>query len=357
VLIFSRVRRGDQLEPRFIASAIGDGFAFDRRLYTGRQWWGSLEGGRIGPVVGPRAGRIGSSLGVDMTRPGTSLLILDPDLRGRTPHQAMEFLTSSLVWHAWPKMVPPPSRREPAVRTFARLEGEDFPIRDPKTQPRLRPFIEALQHVRAEQSGVEYSGDGPLPTKVLRIRCGSPKRQLGHLGFAFASTGSDAGGGASEEEESNDECRTDAAPFSGHSRHTAVMRQAELIVTYEEGPPSCIEGFQWAGAFRTLEAVDAHFAAAEPPAHEGWDPEFVADRHGRTFVRVALRRIRDAMRAFAAPRRRTIRLQARFPPGGLETCSQGSSRRWRGTAHVPARQRRDLGRVMGRENPALMLRF
>lgn len=188
------------------------------------------------------------------------------------------------------------------MRFSALLNGAQFSVPDPLEEPRLAPFVAGLQRVRAAQEGYDIEKTDPLPNEVTLLKCGRPKQNLGHLALFFSTTGIPSSSEHRGPEEAEEERPpTDACPFSGHSHHTALMRQAELIVTYEEGPPSSVEGFQWGGVFRCLEIVDDHFAMAEPPAHEGWDPEFVRDDRGRTYVRVALRDIRKGARTFAAP--------------------------------------------------------
>src|SRR5205814_764634 len=47
--------------------------------------------------------------------------------------------------------------------------------------------------------------------------------------------------------------------------------------------------------------VEKAFALSEPPTHDDWVPETLEDRHHKTFVRVGLRRIKEAFAEFAAP--------------------------------------------------------
>src|SRR5690606_15022491 len=90
-----------------------------------------------------------------------------------------------------------------------------------------------------------------------------------------------------------------AAPFSGPAHHCALMRQAELIVAYREGPVHPDPMLQYGGVFRSDRDVDNHFADAEPPTHDDWVAAQL-DGEGRSIVRVALRRIDERMRAIAA---------------------------------------------------------
>jgi hypothetical protein len=315
IIVASCVAAPDgRLEHRFIASAIGSEFVIDGFRFTGRQWWGRVDEERIGPVTGEHARRLASALGLPTGHTGTSILVLDPELRERTAAEAVQFLTSSILWHAWPKLLPPPSGGPPPMRISAQLEGHDVGVPDPHAEPRLRPFLRSLQQVRALQDGFAQGDNDPLPSRVRSIACGRPKQRLGHLGLAFAP---DARSPDMNRDEDADRS-TDACAFRYGSHHVALLRQAELIVTYLEGPPSSVDGFQWGGAFRCLTEVDDHFAMAEPPAHEGWDPEFVTDDWGRTFVRVALREIKKEARDFATPAE-----QAKGQSGGISTARIG----------------------------------
>jgi hypothetical protein len=79
-----------------------------------------------------------------------------------------------------------------------------------------------------------------------------------------------------------------------------------LVVKYLRGvrPPS--DQMDYAGVFMVDHTqlggeVEMAFALGEPPTHDDWVPETLENRHHKTFVRVGLRRIKEAFTEFAAP--------------------------------------------------------
>jgi hypothetical protein len=95
------------------------------------------------------------------------------------------------------------------------------------------------------------------------------------------------------------------------------MRNAELVVKYLEGPASPISEIQYAGVFVPFKEVDGAFAMAEPPTHDDWSPEELVPGHDKTFVKVALRRIKEAVRDFAAPQALPAAEALRAPLGSF----------------------------------------
>lgn len=295
LLIWSRSREDDGLEDRLIGSAVG--YPFDRQgvRYTGRHWWGVAVGAgpdRVEPLVGAPAKDLGSHLysrGFGAEQTGTSLLIIAPQLDGDSREQEAENLARSVLWHLWPKLHPDDESAGRTHMTFSvKLDGEEVPIPDPSSHPVLVGHTVALDAVRAAQRNAEF--DPPLPTSVEEIWCHNPKQLLGHLAFArYPVPWSE---GRDHEE---------GVPIKGASRHVCLMRhEAELVVRYHEQAPLDTDGFQWAAVFKPVETVDDDFATAEPPAHDDWIPDMLP-RRSATHVRVAKRRIREAVGAFLRP--------------------------------------------------------
>jgi hypothetical protein len=76
------------------------------------------------------------------------------------------------------------------------------------------------------------------------------------------------------------------------------MRPAELVVKYLTGDRLPSENTEWGGIFMCSEEqeVEQAFAAAEPPAHDDWDPRSLPDGDTKkTYVRVAMRRIKQCI--------------------------------------------------------------
>jgi len=85
--------------------------------------------------------------------------------------------------------------------------------------------------------------------------------------------------------------------------HIAVMRPVELVVKYIEGEAFPDHRFEWAGVFVCSDddRVEQAFASAEPPAHDDWIPDMLPKGHEKTFVNVALRRLKEAAKTYAFP--------------------------------------------------------
>ena len=74
---------------------------------------------------------------------------------------------------------------------------------------------------------------------------------------------------------------------------------------------------EYAGVFVVDEMVDRVFARAEPPTHDDWNYQFLEDPRDKTLVRVAFRRIQEALQEFTAPPTASIRSSELFPLGAF----------------------------------------
>lgn len=295
-IIWSRPADGGINGTRFVASAMGDAFEWGYRRYTGRQWWGVEPdiGDGIRPLEGPAADKVGTSLfsrGFETAETGTSLMVLGICQPDETTLLA-EMLTEAVTWNLWPKLLA--HKGEPAMTIQVLLDG--IPVRDldPAADRRLAPFITSMSAVRNVQDGLEPSGGLTTcqPIKVIR-----PNAQLGHLALTWHPHVASPTRDDDPLRELDD--LAGIRPFQGPPRHTALMRQAELVVTYLEGPPPHIDNVCYGGVFRCLPDVDDAFASAEPPAHDEWQPAGIPNRTHRTYVNVGLRRIKEAVANFA----------------------------------------------------------
>ena len=97
--------------------------------------------------------------------------------------------------------------------------------------------------------------------------------------------------------------------------HVALLRPAELVVRYMEGSINEGDQRQWAGVFITdigkNAEVEKAFAMSEPPAHDDWQPKAAQSLspHQRTYVNVALNRIRERIRSLSGNDIRQGRLE------------------------------------------------
>lgn len=299
IIVHSVIADAAGLEHRLIGKALGAAFDHDGRRFTGRHWWGALseeDGGSVDPVLRSQAAEFAEALGFQERttheQRGTSLMILDPDLEEFDP--SGEFATSppteirnhlcarlqdTILWHCWPKFT---RRGDGSIPMECQLSilGNNFPLPDPTTIMPLWLMTEALASARAKEDPVH---------------CLKPKMLVGFFGQR----------GASLELAADDRFRRhlgDTALIPERLHHVALLRPAELVVRYLEGAINETEQRQWAGVFITdigkNAEVEKAFAMSEPPAHDDWQPKAAQalTPHQRTYVNVALNRIRERIR-------------------------------------------------------------
>ena len=290
ILIWSRCEGSGGLEHRLIGSAIGDGFNMDGLRFTGRHWWGNAVAseGRVEPAVGELAEELGETVFAtrfDRDVTGTSILILDPQLGGGPPEEAVQLLAKAVVWNLWPKLLAEQSGCS-RMNIDVQLNGTSIALPSIEQHPVLSGHAQCLLAVRAAQSGSDPQGLRlRYPVKVEEIWLRKPIKLLGHLALA----------------------RYPTPPKTGSPSHwITLMRQAELVVRYFDRQELDVEGFQWAGVFKPVADVDDSFALAEPPAHDDWVPLAVQDKGRRTEVRVALTRVREAADKYLSPRESSV---------------------------------------------------
>jgi hypothetical protein len=75
------------------------------------------------------------------------------------------------------------------------------------------------------------------------------------------------------------------------------------VVKYIEGTPLPSEAHEWAGVFICSDdrEVEQAFADAEPPAHDDWIPDKMPRGWAKTYVRVALSRLRQLASSYVYP--------------------------------------------------------
>lgn len=274
----------------------GDGFL---SRYTGRHWWG-VQGdddvaGKVGePETGDAAAALSEALGAprreDADATGTSILILDPDLQlDAGDQEAGEggpvvadggdigvHMLERVLWNFWPRMMETTSD-DRRISLTIEIEGEIMETPRPEDCPPLDLFARAMNEVRAG--------------KGREIRSYRPQTFLGRLAISRG-------------------LRAPRLPsFMGasllpkRSSCIALMRPAEMVVCYMDGPVLPDERTEWAGVFVTSDekAVEEAFASSEPAAHDVWDPSALPKGPPRTWVRMALARLKEAANEVAAP--------------------------------------------------------
>ena len=255
-----------------------------RRQYTGRHWWGipDPEDGIVDPVTGEGAKALARELGLperDTDRPGTSIMILDFETDGDDLDAVGNKVVEGLLWNFWPRMM----QDAPVDKRFTcRVEvaGASLKIPAPEGFPPLELFSKAMRAVR--------SGTG---NDVRPISSKRPRKRLGTL--------------AIEEGQRTRRHRLagEGTLIPDSSRHIALMRPVELVVKYLEGLPLPDESLEWAGVFVASgeDEVERAFAESEPPAHDDWKPNSLPKGRTKTYVNVALTRLKEAASEMGLP--------------------------------------------------------
>ncbi len=297
IIVDTRTRCGGHDERRLMGCHLGEAFdakANDgsRRRFTGRHWWGVLDGlDSVEPLTDSAATALSGEIGMpprDTSQTGTSILIVDPLLENDDSRAVIDDVVETVLWNFWPRMTATtPANRK--IKVKVELEGAEIRIPEPEHFPPLDLFAAAMA---AHRTG---------SNELQPIWCGRPKTHLGNLAIQKGLRATRRPPATHEE-----------SVIPKQACHIALMRPVELVVKYVAGEPYPDTRFEWAGVFvcSDNDEVETAFALAEPPAHDDWVPDNLPRGHEKTFVRVALRQIDELARTHANP--------AITPPGAKE---------------------------------------
>lgn len=303
IIISSRCE-GDEgtIESRLVGCALGHSFSDGERNFTGRHWWGVRSNADevVEPLTGERADRTAMDLGLPGFEPGTkgtTVAVLCPELDGRSPQSAAEWLSEAALWHLWPKLIRV-GGDAPEMTVTVSVDGHPVPTRPPREHPAVRLFADAFD--------AQVTGHG-----VEMLACKKPRQDVGRLSIVRTLAPLPF----------LDDVALEAG-IEAPLRHVCLMRAANLVVKYLEGPPTGEETVPYAGVFKPISELDDAFARSEPPTHDDWVPDQL-DGHERTFVRQTFFRINEALRAFAAPAPLTVDRTEAEPLGGASRLFAG----------------------------------
>jgi len=299
-----------QEERRIMAAQLGKSV---QGRYTGRHWWGvplQAEEG-VDPLRGMEAEALSRAIGLPSRtagQRGTSIMILDPvflDLDNLDPDNLADLqekilreysledlvtdaICENLLWFFWPRML---KDTAPGRKLVCEIWKHDTfePVGQPEELAPFHLFARALKLARqGEAAPVGEEGE------VEPIESQKPRQRLGYLAIArgqWKARKLFLPASLSKE----DLERMGVPPrIPEKCHHVALMRPVEMVVKYLEGEESDVPEREWAGVFRVSddEEVEQAFADAEPPAHDDWRPDSLSERRQKTFVNVALRRIK-----------------------------------------------------------------
>ena len=294
ILTWTQCRYKGRTQKRLFVTGLGPGYTIlegeGRGRYTGRHWWGEYRDGLAEPLLNKRAERVANALGLPSFEPGvngTTIAILDADFGlNRTAKEATSIMMEALLWNFWPKMIQNPSG-SPAIQFTVSLNGETQPLPELRATHPISGFADAYAFLKAKRSGQAATTFGTYQ----EVWCRRPKVLLGWLAL---TRGRVAGNPLRP-------TKGTGAFHSESSHHVALMRDAELVVRYLEGPALQAGNYEYSGVFITHRDVDRSFAAAEPPTHDDWVVQNMRDKRDRRLVNVALREIQTAMDEYASP--------------------------------------------------------
>ncbi|MEU5849639.1 hypothetical protein [Saccharopolyspora shandongensis] len=275
ILLHSRCKVGNSYETRLMGCALWESYVASlsdgEKRYTGRHWWGDASGDVIEPLVGQEADETARRLGLKpfaASETGTTVIIIEPKLDDLEPAQAAEYLSDTMAWHLWPKMIEGSDSPSP-MRFSVTCDGVQHPVPDPRTTRPLNLFVEAYKAM---------SGDD-----AKKLWCNRPKAFLGNLGLVKRTAVPVQSTRASR-----------LVGVENLVHHVCLMRAAELVVTYRPGPKPPSEYMSYAGVFRADKELDATYSKAEPPTHDAWNPHSLEVPES-TFVRTTFRRIDESV--------------------------------------------------------------
>jgi hypothetical protein len=282
VLVYSRPgENAGAPTSRLIGIALGRSFEttehVDARPYTGRHWWGDVQGEHVEPLVGAEADAVATALGLtpfEDGASGTTLVVLDPDLEElQSDEEAARHLADTIAWHAWPLLLQ--ERGDDRLVASVTLRGQDVGVPDPRTTYPLNMFVAAYLRAKGKDRKV--------------LSCGNPVKELG--GFALEQR--------VQLPMAVDEASR-AAAFAGvpgDPHHVCLMRSPELVVAYYEGPKPFSTNVKYAGVFRAMDELDKVYARSETPTHDAWVHQQLEDTE-RRFVKVTFTRLGEELRQF-----------------------------------------------------------
>ena len=336
IVIWSRAKGGDgSLNERFIASAMGSRFTADGQRYTGRQWWGIRANVpetnavfRVEPAIGEDARKLGEALfesSFEGDETGTSILILQP--KGHEHADAlMESWAQAIARNLWPKL---DSTQADERRMNLRLmrDGVETQLASRATSTALDAATRCLGVLR--QAHAKPFVNDPL-VRLEEIWCGKPRQLLGHLALTkFLRSSTEDGDHA-----------VDSVTY--------MRNAAELVVRDEYIGPTTDGLTRWVGVFKPNPELDAIFAAAEPPAHDSWNPNGLDDKNHRTFVKLALQRTREAANSYRNPVQVDIDAKGSSSTGKLSAALAGLVGSASGSRATPLPSSAPVGRQVAR---------
>ena len=294
VIVYSRaVESGGRLESRLIAMSLSS--PSDDEKYTGRHWWGVWSEDGVAPLCGDEADLLADSIGLtrfQASESGTAVGILAP--RFVAPFQKINHETARLVaetmtvWF-WPRMLESPTGN-PWIRFLVTLEGRSVPVPKPDDIEPFKTMAMGLRFIQVESYEC---------IDLVDVCCERPKASLGKLAVSRLSTRHQPAVWGALQVDGH--CLVDLLDTADgglkRCHHVALMRSTWQVVRYLPCRAIKARGHGLAAVFLVSDSLEIEeaFAQSEPPAHDDWLPDSLEDEVQKRYVRVALRRVREAV--------------------------------------------------------------
>lgn len=294
IIVFTRCRSPDATgsEDRLIACSLWN--PTEDELHTGRHWWGVKHADGIAPLTGEKAAEVAEAIGLPHFRKsetGTVIAIIAPrfvEPFRKIGHDTARALAESLTTWFWPRMLPDPTGT-PWIRFKAFFQNREIPVFQPQE---VEPF---RTMARLIGPSMEQDASG---RQDLEITSEKPKALLGRLATAQLQSDPLPAGWKSLAIEGHilSELLDRPGGLQTRCHHIALMRSTWQVIRYLPCRPVRATGRGFAGIFMVdgKDEIESAFAQSEPPAHDDWVPDSLENDWHRRYVRIALRRIREA---------------------------------------------------------------
>jgi len=294
VIAYTRCKNeanGD-LEERLIATSLWN--PSEDELHTGRHWWGVRRTEGIAPLTGEKAVELAEAIGLPRFRrseTGTVIAIIAPRFVApyeRVDHDTARLLAESLTTWFWPRML---HRADGSPWIDFKVYYENREISVPRPE-QTEPF-----RTMAKLIGVQQ-GDSIPGLQTNEIISEKPKALLGRLTMAPLQGEPQPTGWKSLAIDGHTLADLLDRPggFQSRCHHIALMRSTWQVIRYLPCRSVRATGRGFAGVFLVdgNAEIEKAFAQSEPPAHDDWIPDSLEDEWHKRYVRIALRRIREA---------------------------------------------------------------
>lgn len=298
ICVHTRFRTEYGIESRFMAAALGPQFetgGTNGRRFTGRHWWGRLQQDNVvDPISGDEADAMALLLGGlqrSQDALGTTIYILAPDFDCSSPQQTLSQMGNAIMHYFWPKFIDGPNQT-PTISFKVRWQGNELSLPKIEDEPEYTLLAQAFLATSAKKQ-----------SNILlfeSITSKRPKKLLGHLTL-IRQPASPINSITTSEEKDDEGVDQYQHKLQRPLHHIAMMRAPNFVVKYVEGPQVPYDLAEYAGVFRVDTDADAAFARAEPPTHDDWVPDLLLDASEKTYVRVAMRKVKELTESFSGP--------------------------------------------------------